>query len=258
MRLYMKFFAMHLKRRMAYRKAFLMETLGQFFVSFTAFLSIKFLFDRFERIDGFSLSECMLCAGVMWMTFALAECFFRGFDRFPRIVRAADFDRLLVRPRGLIFQVICHEIEFSRLGRLAQAAIMLGIGVRGADVQWTLGRAALLAGMVLSGMLMFVGLFILYAAICFFTLDGLEFMNAFTDGAREFGAYPIGAYGETILKFCTYAIPYALFQYYPLLYLLSRTSDVRCALTILIAPLFCGPCCALWCVGVRKYKSAGN
>ena len=56
----------------------------------------------------------------------------------------------------------------------------------------------------------------LYAALSFFTLEGLEFMNCFTDGAREHGAYPLDVYGEGLLKFTTYVIPYALFQYFPL------------------------------------------
>ena len=65
-----------------------------------------------------------------------------------------------------------------------------------------------------------------YAALCFFTLDGLEFMNVLTDGAREYGKYPIGIYGKRMLQFCTLIVPYALIQYYPLLYLLGRTTSL--------------------------------
>lgn len=61
-----------------------------------------------------------------------------------------------------------------------------------------------------------------YAALCFFTLEGLEFMNVFTDGAREFGKYPIAVYGKKALLFTTFIIPYALIQYYPLMYLIGR------------------------------------
>ena len=47
-------------------------------------------------------------------------------------------------------------------------------------------------------------------------------MNVLTDGGREFGTYPYSIYGDGILKFLTYVIPLALFQYYPLLYLLDK------------------------------------
>lgn len=65
----------------------------------------------------------------------------------------------------------------------------------------------------------------IYASLCFYTTEGLEFMNIFTDGGREFGRYPFRVYGEGVLKFFTYIIPLALFQYYPLLFLLGRSSN---------------------------------
>ena len=34
-------------------------------------------------------------------------------------------------------------------------------------------------------------------------------MNVLTDGAREYGKYPIGIYGKRMLQFCTVIVPYA-------------------------------------------------
>lgn len=257
MKLYLHFLSMHLKSRMAYKKSFFMSVAGQFLTSFSAFLAMFFLMNRFETVRGYTLNECLLCAGVMWTAFALAECFFRGFDRFPNLLRRAEFDRILVRPHGLIFQVLCHEVEFSRLGKLIQAILMLAWGISGAPVVWTPVRCAVLGLMILSGAIVFSALFLLYAAISFFTLEGLEFMNCFTDGAREHGVYPVDVFGGAVLKFCTFCIPYALFQYYPLLYLLGR-APAGYALLPLLAPLFALPCCALWRIGVRHYKSTGS
>lgn len=258
MRLYFRFFAMHLKSRMAYKKSFFFSVVGQFLTSFSAFLALWFLLYRFENVRGYTISEVLLCFGVVLSAFALAECFFRGFDTFSATVRTAQFDRILLRPRSLIFQVLCERIEFSRLGKLLQAALMLGCGIAAAPVAWTPYRALVLAMMILGGCAVFAALFLLYAALCFFTLEGLEFMNVFTDGAREFAAYPLDVYGPALLKICTFIIPYALFQYYPLQYLLGRSSDPRLGLLPLLAPLFALPCWAVWRIGVRKYKSAGS
>ena len=257
MKLYLAFLSMHLKRRMAYRKSFFFSIIGQFLTAFSAFLTIWFLMSRFEEVKGFTIAECMLCAAVMWTAFALAECFFRGFDRFSALVRRAEFDRLMVRPRSLVFQVLCQEVEFTRVGRLVQAGVMLAWGVRGARVVWTAAKIWTLAGMILGGAMVFSGLFVIYAALCFFTLEGLEVVNCFTDGAREHGAYPIPVYGEGALKFATFVIPYALFQYYPLMYLLDR-GPWTWGLAPLLTPLFLIPCYGLWRLGVRKYQSAGS
>lgn len=257
MKLYFKFFAMHLKSRMAYKKSFFFSVIGQFLTSFTAFLSLYFLLNRFRSVKGYTMGECLLSASIMWIAFPIAEWFFRGFDTFPNMVRSAEFDRVLVRPRGLIFQVLCQKVEFTRIGRLAQGVVTLCMGITLSGVEWTGARCLCLALMILGGVCVFSALFLIYAGLSFFTLEGLEFMNCFTDGAREHFAYPLDIYGSGFVKFGTYIIPYALFQYYPLQYLLGR-AGMEYAFLPLLAPLFMLPAYALWRLGVHKYKSAGS
>lgn len=258
MRLYFKFFSMHLKSRMAYRKSFFFSVVGQFMTSFTSFLAIWFLFDRFNAVRGYTISECLLCSGVILMAFSLAEMFFRGFDSMEKLIKMAQFDRLLLRPRGLIFQILCQNIEFGRIGRILQAALMLAYGIAVAPVIWTPLRIFSLFLMIACGSALFAALFILHAAVCFFTLEGIEFLNVFTYGAREYGSYPLDVYGREILSFCTYVIPYALIQYYPLQYLLGRVDGALYAFLPFFSLFFLIPCLALWRLGVRKYKSSGS
>ena len=61
-----------------------------------------------------------------------------------------------------------------------------------------------------------------------------------------------------MLLFCTLIVPYALIQYYPLLYLLGRTTSLLNMVMPLFAVLFLIPCYVLWRVGVRHYKSSGS
>ena len=212
MKLYFKFFLMHLKSRMAYKKSFFFSILGRFLTSFTTFLTIVFLFDRFHVVKGYTMGEVLLTSGVTLMSFALAEMFFRGFDSMQMIIKDASFDRLLLRPRSLIFQVMCQMIEFGRIGIIIQSAIMLAIGISLSGVAWTIRRVIVLILMIPTGSLLFSSLFLLHAAVCFFTLEGLEFVNILTYGAREYGSYPFDVYGKALLKICTYIIPYALTQ----------------------------------------------
>ena len=81
MRLYFKFISMQLRCQMEYKFSFFMMSLGQFLTSFTTFLGVYFMFDRFDSVNGFELSEVMLCFSVVLMSFSLTECFVRGFDR---------------------------------------------------------------------------------------------------------------------------------------------------------------------------------
>lgn len=59
------------------------------------------------------------------MEFSLAETFARGFDQFSSIIGNGTFDRIMVRPRSSVLQVLGQRIEFTRLGRMVQAVIIL-------------------------------------------------------------------------------------------------------------------------------------
>lgn len=258
MKLYFKYIAMLLKGQMQYKASFLMMTLNQFLVSFTVFLGVSFMMGRFHSVNGFTLPEVMLCFSVVLMAFSLTECFVRGFDRFPVLIRTGQLDRILVRPRNVIFQVLTSNVDFSRAGRLLQAALMLAYAIPASGIQWTGDKVLGLAVMLVGGIAVFTGLFILYAGISFFTLEGLEFMNIFTDGSREFGKYPLSIYGEGVLKFCTYVVPIALFQYYPLLYLMGKSDRVWYLLLPLAGFLFILPCYGFFRFGLGKYQSTGS
>jgi len=243
---------------MQYKTSFFLTMLGQFLVSFSTFLGMYFMFDRFHFVEGFTFSEVLLCFAAVLMAFSIAECFARGFDTFSRMIGNGEFDRILVRPRNEVFQVLASRLELSRMGRLLQSVAVLVYAIPASGVTWSADKVLTIFLMIICGALVFSGLFVIYAALCFFTTEGLEFMNILTDGGREFGAYPFSVYGKGVLKFLTFVVPLALFQYYPFLYLVGRTDNVLYMFLPLASLLFLIPCYALWRIGLRHYKSTGS
>ena len=258
MKLYFKYVAMLFKCQMQYKASFIMTSLGQFLVSFTAFLGMYFMFARFNSVNGFEFREILICFSVVLMAFSVAECFVRGFDVFPRLIKSGNLDRILVRPRSEIFQVLTSNIDFSRIGRLLQSILMLIYAVPSSGIVWSFDKVITVILMIIGGIAVFSSLFVLYAGISFFTIEGLEFMNIFTDGSREFAKYPLSIYGEGILKFCTYVIPIALFQYYPFLYLIGRSNNFLFIFLPLAGFIFMIPCYCFFRFGLKKYKSTGS
>ncbi len=257
MRLYFRFLAIHVKSAMAYRTSFFLSCLGHLLIAVNCFLGVIFLLDRFGDIGGYTLEQLALCYAAILAATSLAECFARGFDAFPGILRQAQFDRLLVRPRPLVAQVICQDLKPAVASRLVQAAVMAVWAIRAGAVAWTAGKAAVFALMVLCGAGVFFGLFLVYAGLCFFTLEGLEVMNIFTDGVREYGKYPFGVYGKNVLRVLTFLVPMALVQHWPLQYLLGR-GPWWYGLCPPLALAFLVPCFLFWRFGVRHYTSTGS
>ena len=256
--LYLHYVSVNVRSAMQFKTSLLLMTMGQLLVSTTTFFGIHFMFMRFEHVKGYTYQEVLLCFSIVLMQFSLAEMFARGFDMFAGIVRRGEFDRILVRPRSAVLQVLGAKFEVSRIGRLIQALIIFVYGLASSGIHWTVSRVAALCLMLAGGVLLFAGLFMVYAAICFFTLEGLEFMNVLTDGGREYGKYPLDIYGEGVMKFSVYVIPYALIQYYPLQYLTGRSGNVLHALCPLGVVVFLMAAYALWRVGVSRYTSSGS
>lgn len=258
LRLYIHYISIIVRSTMQYKTSMLLMIMGQLLVSFSAFLGIYFMFQRFDSVKGYTYSEVLLCFAIVLLQFSLAEMFVRGFDMFAGIVKQGEFDRILVRPRNEILQVLGSRFEVTRIGRMMQALIIFVYGITNSHIEWTFARGLTVIFMLLGGCAVFSGLFMIYAAFCFFTLEGLEFMNVFTDGGREYGKYPIDVYGKRMLQFATIIIPYTLVQYYPLQYLLGRTESVSYIVLPLVAIFFLIPCWLFWRFGVRRYKSSGS
>ena len=163
----------------------------------------------------------------------------------------------MVRPRSLVFQVLCQEIKPAMFFRFLNGVILLVWAVRSGAVAWTPWKCAVLTLMVLCGALVFFGLYLVNAAVCFFTLEHVEVLNIFTDGAREYSKYPFGIYGRSVLYILTFLVPLALVQHWPLQYLLDRGPAWYGALP-LAALAFLLPCALLWRLGVGHYCSTGS
>ncbi len=257
-RLYFHYVSLNVRSMMQYKTSFFLTVLGQFLVSFQIFLGIFVMFQRFSNVEGFTYSQVLLCFSIMLLEFSLAEMFARGFDSFSSLVRSGEFDRILVRPQNEILQVLGSRFELTRAGRLLQAVVMFVYGILESEIAWDPLKILTVIFMLIGGIAVFTGLFMIYAGLCFFTLDGLEFMNIFTDGAREFGKYPMGVYGKKILLFSIFIVPYAWIQYYPFLYLLGQRDSAWFVVLPLGACWFLIPAWLLWRTGVKRYQSSGS
>lgn len=258
LRLYGKYVSVILQGTMQYKISFLLTALGRFLVAFNGVLAIFFLFSGFTDIKGYTYGEVLLCYALIQLSFYLAEMFGCGFAAFAGCVKRGDFDRMLVRPRSLILQVMGSRFDLGRGGMIFSALVMLAMGIRECRLDWTAARVVTMILMVLGGMFLFIGLFLVGATICFFSVEDSGAINVLTYGAREHGKYPIDVYGKDMMRFCTYIIPYTLVQYYPLQFLLGRTECWYYMFCPLGVGFFLLLAYGFWRFGVSRYASCGS
>lgn len=258
MGLYLKYFNIQLKSLMEYKKSFIIMCMSQCLDVVFALLAIFILFNKFGNIRGYSFDDILICFSVSYFGYAIADSFFRAFDKFEEMLGNGEFDRIMVRPRGLILQVLGSKIQFEKYGKalVAMFICIFVIAKRPELLVWN--KIITLLLMIIGTIIIYAGLFILKAGITFFTTQSLEIMNIFTDGSRELAQYPLDIYQKWVKIFFTYIMPLALVNYYPLQYLINNTSNIMYALLPLFSVLFLIPCYIVWKIGVRKYRSTGS
>ncbi|GFI22854.1 hypothetical protein IMSAGC011_01630 [Lachnospiraceae bacterium] len=258
LKLYFKYASVCTQSVMEYKLSFLLMVIARFMIAFCELIAIQFLFSGFTQIKGYTYGDVLLCFSVIQMSFTFAELFGSGFKSFSGMVRSGEFDRMMLRPCSLILQIMGNSFAVGRIGPLFTAIVTLVLGIRHSQITWSIMTVWTMAVMIIGGMLLFIGLFMLGASFCFFSIQDTALINVLTYGAKSHGKYPIDIYGKGILRFCTYVIPYTLIQYYPLQFLLGKTRNWHLAFCPLGITVFLLICYFIWRFGVKHYKSCGS
>lgn len=258
--LYKKYVNMHIKSSFEYRLNMLMVAVSQIIISIGELLAVYFLFVQFESVGEWGFYESALVFGIITTVFAIVECFARGYDEFPSLIKNGDLDRMLVRPVNIHKQIFYSKIEFTKLGRVVLGIVISVIALINLNIQWTFLRALVLLLTIICGCLVILGIFMIGAGISVFTVENLEFINIMTHGSKELAFYPINIYNKWLTRFFTFIIPVACFNYLPLSYLLGKGDlpQVIYAISPLLGMLFFIPCLLFMNWALKKYQSTGT
>ena len=263
-RLYGRYVGVSLRSQMQYPGAFLLTSVGAFAATVVDFIAVWALFTRFQQIEGWQFGEIALFYGVISVSFAVADWLTRGFDVFgEQFVKTGDFDRVLVRPRSTVLQLLGYEFRATRIGRLAQAVLVWGIGVHLTSIAWTWQVWATLLFAVAGGAALFCGILVLQATLAFWTVESLEIANTLTYGGVEAAQYPLDIYARWFRTFLTFVVPLGCVSFFPVAVVLGRADRTGVAPVIaLLAPalgfVFLGVALWMWRLGVRHYTSTGS
>ncbi|MBP3344727.1 MAG: ABC-2 family transporter protein [Clostridia bacterium] len=257
--LYFKFLKMHFKKLSQYRLSFFLSLLSQSIFSLSALATLYLLFDRFNIVDGWTFDQVAVSYSVVYFCFSFSECFFRGFDVFAGKVKSGGLDSFFIRPRSIIHQTLCSEIEFSKVGRLVVALAVLIYACCIQPFTWGIDKIFVLVMMILCGIIIFLSLFMFGAAFSIFTIDGIEVVNIFTDGGRELCQYPLNIYPKALTRIFTYIIPFGCFNYLPMQYIfdLPGVTFWGNALAPLYGMAIIIPAYLIFKFALRKYNSTG-
>ena len=258
MRLFFKYLALHLKIELEYKSSFFMTVFAQVFYVLAELVTIISVIAKFELFEMYSIYEVLFNFSVLWFGYAWMEFLFRGFDLFSQQIVSGDFDILLIRPRSLFIQIIGTKIGYEKIGRVVTITGLFIYTITHLITNWTILKLLLVIFVLIGICVMFLAIFIFGAALSFVTIQGLEAINIFSAGSRQVGQYPMRIYHKAIIWVFTFIIPLTVINYYPLDYLLDRTTNIVYVFMPLLTFILFILSLLAFKLGVRKYTSTGS
>ena len=250
-----------MRSQMQHRASFAMAAFGNFSATVIDFLGIWALFGSFGALEGWTIAQIAVLYGIVNVSFTISEAVGRGFDEFSGLVKDGGFDRVLLRPRGTVFQMLASRLELSRVGRFSQGLGVLILGIVMQPQPMGVAQIALIVLCIAGGVMLFMGLLMMQAAMCFWTVESLEAFNVLTYGGVTMASYPLEVYSDWFKRFFLYVVPLGCLNYLPSAALFGKVLDYP-VWTAYLAPvagaMFLCAGCIIWQVGVRHYRSAGG
>ena len=262
-KLYWKSMGILLKSQLQYPASFIMQTIAQLVMEGGELLAVILIVDRFDSLNQWMPGDLYFFFGIMSVTFYLTEFLGRGVTgAFPSMVRSGQLDTLLLRPRGVLTQVLCSAIDPRRVACIAVGTAALILGSKMAGVEWTPLKALALTEAILLGVMLVLGLFLIEAVLCIHSVKSVELTNALTYGGRSACQYPIDIFPRPLRMLFTVVAPFALTLHVPAAYILGKPLYGWPAWTAFVTPL--AGAAAFWILyavfqkAMKFYRSTGS
>jgi len=260
--LYARLVSASVRAQMQYRLNFVVRAFADSLIVCSDFLPFYFLVRTFGGLQGWTIAELALLYGMVETSWATIEGTFWGFEHFGPYLIEGRVDRWLLRPRSVILQVAADWFELRKVGRVAQALLVLTIAA------WVLRLDARAMAWVITGIaggtVFFAGVIILGAATQFWTLgQTAELQNMLTYGGSATLTFPVSIYSTWFRRVVTYGVPLAFVNYFPALAALRRTNAAGWPSFVpWLSPVVCFAVLvaarAVFGRGLRRYESTGS
>lgn len=242
---------------MAYPAEFVITNLAGVAYSMGSVAAVWVLFSQVKAIGDWGYAEVLLIYGLSIFARCLFHLFWVDLMNVGGMIRTGDIDRILVRPKNHLFQVVAGYLDNDDWGELVTAIILVwtSLGMLGRRslgcILWALLSA-------ISGSIILVSFHIVGNAMAFFVIEASGFTTlAWT--MDEFTRYPIDIYGKRIGTILTWVLPVAFVSFFPaqaiidggLLSPRSLLSPLVAAITFTLAYVF-------WTKAMDCYQGVGH
>lgn len=236
---------------------FLMGLCGFFFSQISGILFLYLVFQQIPHLQGWSLEQLIFIYGFAQIPRGIDHLFTDNIWLVAwRLVISGDFDRYMLRPMNVFFQVIAEKLQPDALGELMVGSLLVLHSSMQGVVHWSAGKLLLFFVSVMAGALIYTSIKLFFASFSFWIKQSGPFLQ-FAYDLAQFAKFPTDIYSKGIRFVITWVIPFAFVAYLPASYFLGGHGGVI-AIECAIAAMFWCMAYALFQKGIARYESAGN
>lgn len=183
---------------------------------------------------------------------------------FSDWIKHSDIDRVMVRPRGILTQlVLCGADWLAALGHGTLGITLFILSVNNVGVEWNAATILYYVISIASGVLIQGAVFLFFLAISIYFIETQNLKEIMYWNLRKFAGYPISIYNKFIQSILIFVVPFAFVNYFLAQFLLRKPdmstypewfmyiSPLVEIIPYIIAYFF-------WKFSMRYYKSTGN
>ncbi len=259
LRLYRVLVAQFLKTIMQSRVDFLIGLLGFFFTQVMGIAFLYLVFQQIPDLQGWTLDQLIFIYGFAQIPRGIDHLFTDNIWLVAyRLVINGDFDRYMLRPMNIFFQVIAEKLQPDALGELLIGTILVVRSLTKGIVIVDGLHVALFFVSIFAGALIYTSIKLFFASLAFWLKVSGPFLQIAYDMAN-FAKYPTEIYSKGVRFLITWVIPFAFVAYLPASFFMKAdTSAGVVVIECCIAFVFWWIAYALFHRGTQVYESAGN
>lgn len=230
---------------------------------FSGIWVLKIIVDRFQPLGGWDFPELAFIYGLGLLSHGLVVVLFINTWAMDNMVIQGAFDRLLLRPMNVFFQLIASYFNFIGLIDLIPGTIIFLYGCHLIGFDWTIANIGKLLLVLAGGVMIRAALFISLGTIAFWTKRNASMVGFALIMLERATMYPLTIYPYLIQVLFTFIIPIGFISFYPALEFLDKTGSFTIPLhfalwTPLIGILCFAIALGIFTLGLKNYESSGS
>lgn len=255
---------MSILARLQYRADSIVATLAVFMREAAGIIVIYLALMKFDNINKWNVDEMLFLFSLLFITYSIIVVLFADLRDFSCMIREGRFDRLMVRPRGLLFQLISNNADvIAACGHGMLGLVLFVVSAGRVGIHWDFLTVIYYISAIAGGVLIQGGMFIIFSSLSFYFVETGSIRNIFYWNMRRFAGYPISIYNKLIQCVMIYVVPFAFVNYFPAQYLLRKPDmegypEIYMYIAPLVGIVIYMAAYAFWRISVKHYKSTGN